>query len=143
MKSLLPMAEARHNKMELEVRGKLLPVLGDEQRLVEGFQQLLHNALKYNKLNHYVQIICEMRHHEARVQIIDFGVGIPPNRLDEIWEGLTKLEGETAAKRRRTRLGLALARFIIQSHGGRIEVRSSHGSGSTFTVSLPALVEEV
>jgi signal transduction histidine kinase len=142
MKSLQPMAEARRNSMEFEVRGKLLPVLGDEQRLAEAVQQILHNALKYNKLNHIVQLVCEMRLHEVRLQVVDFGVGIPPNRLDEIWQGLTQLEGETNAKRRHTRLGLALARFIVQSHGGRIEVRSTYGSGTTFTISLPALVEE-
>ena len=142
MKSLQPMAEARRNTMEFEVRGKLLPVFGDEQRLTEAVQQLLHNALKYNKLNHIVQLVCEMRLHEVRLQIIDFGVGIPPNKLDEIWQGLTQLQGETNAKRRHTRLGLALARFIVQSHGGRIEVASTYGSGSTFTISLPALVEE-
>lgn len=143
IKNLETMADARRITIELDIRGKLLPVWGDEQRLEEAIQQVLHNALKFNKLNSIVVITCEMKSNEIRVQIIDHGVGIPPNRMEDIWSGMQKLfENEETGRRRRTRVGLPLTRFIVQSHGGRIEARSTYGMGSTFTIYLPALLSQ-
>ncbi len=141
-KNLAEMAKARRVHVNLEVRGKLLPVYGDEARLVEAIQQLLHNAIKYNKLNQPVNILCEMSGTAVRIQIADNGVGIPPNRLPHLWSGLTRLATSKAqGSRRRTRVGLPLSKFIVQSHGGRLEVRSTYGVGTVFTVDLPALLE--
>ena len=141
-KNLADMATARRVPVNLEVRGKLLPVYGDEARLVEAVQQLLHNAIKYNKLNHPVNITCEMVGTAVRIQIADSGVGIPPNRIPSLWSGLTKLFAhKESGSRRRTRVGLPLAKFIVQSHGGHIDVYSTYGVGTVFTVQLPALLE--
>lgn len=143
-KNLAEMAKARRVHVNLEIRGKLLPVYGDEARLVEAVQQLLHNAIKYNKLNHPVNVLCEMSGTAVRIQIADNGVGIPSKRLAELWSGLRKIDShKSQGHRRRTRVGLPLAKFIIQSHGGQLEVRSTYGVGTVFSVYLPALLETV
>ena len=140
---LRPMADARRVRLDFEIRGKMMPVWGDELRLQEAMQQLVHNAIKFNRIKGEVQIVCQMVRNEVRVQIVDYGVGIPPNRLDDLWQGLTKLFGADGKNgRRRTRIGLPLVKFIVQSHGGRVESRSTYGSGSTFTIYLPAVLEE-
>ncbi len=144
MYQLRPMAEARRVRVELDVRGKILPVWGDESRLQEAVQQLIHNAIKFNRINGQVQIICQMVRTEIQVQVVDYGVGIPSERMQDLWQGLTKLFGtDGKAGRRRTRIGLPLVKFIVQSHGGRVASRSTYGSGSTFTIHLPTVLEEI
>ena len=120
-----------------------MPVWGDDRRLQEAMQQLIHNAIKFNRIKGEVQVICQMVRNEVRVQVVDYGVGIQPHRLDDLWQGLTKFFGADGKNgRRRTRIGLPLVKFIVQSHGGRVEARSTYGSGSTFTIHLPAVLEE-
>ena len=144
MSQLEPMAEARRVTLDLDVRGKLVPVWGDADRLHEAIQQLLHNAVKYNRVNGSVQIVCQMVRNEVRVQVIDYGVGIPPNRVADLWQGLTKLFGtDGKSGRRRTRIGLPLVKFIVQSHGGHVDIRSTYGSGSTFSIYLPVVLDEL
>ncbi len=135
------MAAGRQNRVEIDVRGRILPVWGDPDRLVEAVQQLVHNGLKFNRINGRVTLTCQMVREEVSLEIRDEGVGIPPDRLGTLWDGLrSPYPQEPTGARRRSRIGLPLVKFIVQAHGGRIEVDSTHGQGSTFTLYLPARV---
>lgn len=143
LKNLQTMAQARKTEVNLEIRGSLLPVYGDAPHLTEAVQQLLHNALKFNKIGRKIHIVAEMERNEVRIQIVDEGVGIPPNRMGSLWSGLAKpFDTPKTGSRRRTRVGLPLVKFIVQAHGGRVAAESTYGKGSTFTLYLPALLEQ-
>ena len=69
------------------------------------------------------------------LRVVDTGVGIPPDRLERVWAGLSKLK--VNGNGRSGGMGLALSRFIILAHGGRVEAQSKYGAGSVFTIHLP------
>ena len=120
-------------------------VYGDEQQLQQAIHYLLHNAIKFNRINGTVQIELGADDDEVTIQIQDEGVGIPEERLEKLWLGLDSGElfpnGNYRSRRPRLGLGLTLAHTIITAHGGHISARSSYGSSSTFTIHLPFLFE--
>ncbi|MDJ0756970.1 MAG: ATP-binding protein [Ardenticatenaceae bacterium] len=143
MVMLEDMAAARRVVQDLQVRGQILPVWGDRERLEEAIHQLLHNAIKFNRIGGQIEVQCQMQRDEVRIDIRDQGVGIPEDRLDDLWRGLEKTPSiERLGGRRRTRIGLPLVNFIVKAHGGRVEVESSYGRGSTFHIYLPARLAE-
>jgi signal transduction histidine kinase len=77
---------------------------------------------------------------ENFLRIIDNGVGMPPDRLQTIWSGLSGSEANGDG--RRAGMGLALTQFIVKAHGGRVTAESKYGTGSTFTIYLPILFED-
>ena len=141
--SLSAMAEARRVQVNTQANSHHLPqIRGDAQRLQEALQFLLHNAIKFNKIGGHVEITYGRQDDEIYVRVTDNGVGISEDRLAIIWLGLTQLNQNTSTAVGMG-LGLPLARFIIEAHGGRIEAQSNYGAGSTFTIYLPIPVAEV
>ena len=141
LNNLSSMAEARNVRVDVDVDSHLPLVRGDQQRLTEAIQYLLHNAIKFNKIGGEVTVECGADGHEIYLHIRDSGVGIRADRLPEVWQGLAELSiaGEKGGM---PRLGLVLARFIVRAHGGRVEASSEYGSGSTFSVYLPMASNE-
>ncbi|MCB9435286.1 MAG: hypothetical protein H6668_25270 [Ardenticatenaceae bacterium] len=146
IRQLDSMAEARRVKIEYTTPPMPIPnVYGDEQQLQQAIHYLLHNAIKFNRINGTVQIELGADDDEVTIQIQDEGVGIPEERLEKLWLGLDSGElfpnGNYRSRRPRLGLGLTLAHTIITAHGGHISARSSYGSSSTFTIHLPFLFE--
>jgi signal transduction histidine kinase len=141
IRQLSAMAEARRVEVELVVIGNLRPTYGDPEKLVEAVQHLLHNAIKFNKIGGQVRIECSSDGSELAVDIIDTGVGMPDERLETDWDGLSSLDLKSASNVKQLGMGLILTRFIIQAHGGWVEVTSKHGAGSTFSIYLPTALE--
>jgi signal transduction histidine kinase len=139
IRNLRSMAEARRVTIEFN-SDALGPVLGDEEQLSEAIQQLLHNAIKFNKIGGAVQVECGVEGSQVFLRVVDTGVGIPAERLDNIWAGFTALSKNGHA--RAPGLGLVLTRFIVNAHGGHIEAQSKYGSGSVFTIRLPLIFED-
>ena len=135
IRNLRTMAEARRVVVEFTASTPYTTVLGDEAQLLEAAQHVLHNAIKFNKIGGVVQVECGLAGSELFLRVVDTGVGIPPERLEDIWSGLAKLKAN--GNGRSTGMGLALARFIIMAHGGRVEAQSKYGAGSVFTLYLP------
>ena len=135
--SLAAMAEARRVTLTTQMNSHTLPTLrGDEQRLQEAVQYLLHNAIKFNKIGGQVELSYGRQDDTVYVRVMDNGVGISDDRMAVIWLGLAQLnQGQPQGTG--MGLGLPLARFIVEAHGGRIEAQSHYGSGSTFTLFLP------
>jgi signal transduction histidine kinase len=73
----------------------------------------------------------------VRVSVQDTGIGIPPESLGQIFDRFYRADPARSRDRGGSGLGLSLARWIAQAHGGSIDVQSQVGRGSTFTVSLP------
>ena len=140
IRNLRTMAEARRVAVEFNASTPHTTVLGDEEQLLEAAHHLLHNAIKFNKIGGVVQVECGLAGSDLFLRIVDTGVGIPPERLEDIWLGLAKLKAN--GNGRSAGMGLALARFIVMAHGGRVEAQSKYGAGSVFTLFLPLHFED-
>ncbi len=108
---------------------------GDEGTLVEALVNLLGNAVKYSRPGRPVEVRAAREADVVVVQVADQGVGIAPEDLPHIFRDFYtgKTEEHGAG------LGLAITQRIVEAHGGKIEVESELGVGSTFTIRLPAL----
>jgi signal transduction histidine kinase len=115
-------------------------VLGDSRRLRQAFENLIGNALKYSPGGEPVDVAVRQDGSRVRISIADRGIGIPGSELDRVFERFSRASNARASGINGTGFGLYLTKLIVEKHGGAIEVRSTEGSGSTFTVSLPALV---
>lgn len=139
LRMLQPMAEARRVHIDFEPDTRLPPILGDEQQLQEAVQHLLHNAIKFNKIGGEIQLKYGLEDGRLCLHVIDEGVGIPAERLGNLWAGLSERRNDNGQG---TGLGLVLTRFIIAAHGGYLQAQSRHGAGSTFSIYLPMMIDE-
>ena len=126
---------------ERQVRLKISPdlptIVGDRSRLFEVYQNLIDNAVKYmgNQPNPYIEIGSRQENGNTVFYIKDNGIGIDPRYHEKIFSLFEKLDSEADG----TGIGLALAKRIIELHGGHIWVESEGlGKGSTFCFTLPA-----
>jgi signal transduction histidine kinase len=110
-----------------------IQVMGEERFLVRALDNILRNAVKFSPKGKEIEVSIGAANFEAFVRVKDTGPGIPPENLGKIF----KLGFTTGGTGR----GLYLARRIASAHGGRIDVKSRPGSGSTFTFWLPLLRE--
>jgi len=115
-----------------------LTVWGDSERIMQVMSNLVGNALKFVPRGGSVVLKCERRGAEAVFGVTDSGPGIASEDLERLFE---KFWQRRHADRRGVGLGLAIARGIVEAHGGRIWAESSVGTGSTFFFSLPAVAE--
>lgn len=114
-----------------------LTVRGDQDKLKQVVLNLLSNAIKYTPPGGRVQIRVERHADEALIQVCDSGVGIPMDSLPLLFEKFYRVpDMELSAQG--SGLGLFLCKRIIQAHLGTVDVTSTLGKGSTFTVHLPA-----
>ena len=114
-----------------------LVVKGDEARLRELFMNLLDNAIRYTPAPGTVSISLRREGQMAVVAITDTGVGIPAEDIPFIFERFYRVDKSRSRAEGGTGLGLAICRHIAEAHGGKIEVKSQVGAGSTFSVWLP------
>jgi signal transduction histidine kinase len=110
-------------------------VLGDRVRLEQVAANLIDNAVKYTGAGGHVTVSVARGNGGARLLVRDTGVGIAPDELPRIWERLYR--GDRSRAERGLGLGLSLVKAVVEAHGGRVEVDSEEGRGSTFIVSLP------
>lgn len=114
-------------------------VRGDPARLHQVFENLIGNAVKYSAAGTPIAVrICETE-SSLRVAVIDNGIGIPPDELKFLFERFTRASNAKKSKIKGTGLGLYLAKTLVERHGGNIEVQSTLGEGSMFSVVLPRL----
>jgi light-regulated signal transduction histidine kinase (bacteriophytochrome) len=124
----------RTEKAEIR-RGDLPMVMGRPAELTQLFQNLIGNAIKFRGPDApRVDITCERRGSTAAFAVRDNGIGMEPAEAGKIFEMFSRLHGREYPG---TGIGLALCRKIVESLGGRIEVESTPGAGSTFRFELP------
>lgn len=131
-----PQAAARDITITVDVDGDLPVISGDYDRLRQVFLNLTSNAIKYNEEGGQVIVGAHRREEEVQVEITDTGPGIATENLPHLFERFYRIpdsEGFTKG----TGLGLSIAARLLHEHGGRIEVQSEVGRGSTFRCYLP------
>jgi two-component system sensor histidine kinase ChiS len=116
-------------------------VEADENRLQQILYNLIGNAVKFTESGTVEITACEKiineSNHYIAVTISDTGIGIPEDKLEQIFASFEQGDGSTARQYGGTGLGLAVTKQLVELHGGTIEVRSKVGEGSQFTFTLP------
>jgi len=114
-----------------------LPVQGDPGHLRRAVMNLIDNAIKYTPAGGSVTLSLEKRQERACLIVEDTGIGISREEQARIFERFYRSQAALAMGEGGHGLGLCIARSIVESHGGRIEIESTPGSGSRFTILLP------
>jgi len=116
-----------------------LQVLGDEWRLRELILNVVDNAVKYSSPGGTVEISLTQDHGMARIRVRDHGIGMTPEEQRLIFDRFYRTDAARAHAQKGTGLGLSICKWIVETHHGTIEVTSTFGQGSCFTISLPLL----
>ncbi|HEY2446106.1 MAG TPA: ATP-binding protein [Rhizomicrobium sp.] len=134
----------------VEERDDLPPIVGDRDELIQLFQNLVHNAIKYGRQGGHVWVtlspasapVAPPGRHSAEafvaVAVRDDGEGIPREFIPRLTERFYRVDVRRSRERGGTGLGLAIVKHIVNRHHGRLLIDSVAGEGSTFTVLLPA-----
>jgi two-component system, OmpR family, phosphate regulon sensor histidine kinase PhoR len=135
---------ARDRDVEVKMVGASGPlhVLGDRDELIRVFENLVENALKYAASGKRVDIVLSLGEgaggkREARIAVRDYGPGIAPEHLPRLTERFYRVDVSESRAQGGTGLGLALAKHILNRHGGRLTIESVPGQGATFVAHLP------
>jgi len=137
IKSSTSKAEERGVNLHAVIDDDVPTVQADGQKVVWVLSQLIDNGIKFTSSGGSV-VVSVRREGEnlVIVSVTDTGIGIPSNRLKDIFEPFHQLDGSTTRHYGGTGLGLSLVRQIIEAHGSMIEVQSTEGRGSTFKFPL-------
>ena len=114
----------------------LLEVEGDPERLKQVVLNLVQNALDAGA--RHVQLQLQRDGRDVRFEVLDDGAGIPAEALPHLFDRFFRVDGARSTRGNGSGLGLAIVRWIVQQHGGTVEVRSRVGEGTVFTIVLPA-----
>jgi two-component system sensor histidine kinase SenX3 len=133
---------ARARGITIERSGEpALLVLGSEGQLVTALGNLLDNAVNYSPDGAAVLVSARSDRGTVEVNVIDQGIGISAADAERVFERFYRADPARARATGGTGLGLAIVKHVATNHGGSVDVRSTEGHGSTFTLRLPATEE--
>jgi signal transduction histidine kinase len=135
--SLAPYADEKRVTLTPDFEGVAVLDWGIPPDLVHAFENLIYNAVKYSMPEGNVTVELRINGAVAVIRIIDQGIGIPEEYLDQVFLEFVRAPNAKHHDNEGTGLGLAIAKEVVEAHGGRIMVTSIEGEGTTFTVTLP------
>lgn len=137
---LAPIAQTRG--VRLNVAGESFTVNGDAEQLREALNNVVSNAILYNKPGGSVTISMREAAGAARIEVADTGIGIPADAVPRVFDRFFRVDKARSREMGGSGLGLSIARTIFLAHGGDITCTSEPGVGSMFVISLPALTRD-
>lgn len=141
IEGVLKRSEEKATKAGVELASKVddgLPSLNvDAQRLSWVLYQLVDNGIKFTPSGGKVSVIAELRNGRILLNVHDTGIGIPNDRMQEMFEPFHQLDGSPTRRYGGTGLGLSLVKLILDAHGAELQVESEEGKGSNFSFPLP------
>jgi PAS domain S-box-containing protein len=138
-----PTAEAKGLRLELALADNVGPVAGDPNRLQQVVWNLLSNAVKFTPRGGHIRVQVEAVADQAELVVTDTGIGLSSEFLPHVFERFRQAEGGPTRRHGGLGLGLAIARHIVEMHGGTIEASSDGpGQGATFRVKLPTISDQ-
>lgn len=144
--SFKPQAKAKGLEFKLEIDDKIkdLTLYTDRQRMEQIIRNLLSNAVKFTQQGQIVLKAGWSENHSDNIEIdvIDSGIGIPREKLNMIFEAFEQVDGSVSRRFGGTGLGLTISRELAGLLGGKIEISSQEGQGSTFKLTLPVRIPE-
>ncbi|MEQ4300900.1 ATP-binding protein [Plantactinospora sp. B6F1] len=130
---------ATARKITVVVEGEReLTVYGSDGQIATAVSNLVENAIAYSAERTRVTVASRSTDEHVEIAVTDQGIGIAPDDVDRIFERFYRADQARSRQTGGTGLGLAIVKHIATNHGGRVEVSSTLGGGSTFTLRLPA-----
>jgi two-component system OmpR family sensor kinase/two-component system sensor histidine kinase BaeS len=133
-----PVAETSGVRLELAADDDAPTVVGDADRLAQVFRNLLSNALRHTPAGGCITMRVAGADQQIVTQVIDTGSGIATEDLPRVFDRFYRGDKSRSRRDGGAGLGLAITRQLVVAHGGQIEVASTPGAGTTFTITLPA-----
>lgn len=130
-------ARKKHIVIDFDPPEEETPVRGHQRLVVQALGNLLSNAVKYSEENTRVTVRQDITDSWIVVSVVDQGIGIPQKDLERIFERFYRVDKGRSRDLGGTGLGLSIVKHIMQLHGGRVEVLSNLGQGSTFKLYFP------
>ncbi|HEY7789621.1 MAG TPA: HAMP domain-containing sensor histidine kinase, partial [Vicinamibacterales bacterium] len=112
-------------------------VWADAEAVEQAFENLLSNAMKYSPERREIEVETGQVESYGYLRVRDHGVGIPPKFQRKIFRKFYRVEPDDGNGPQGCGLGLAIVDYVVRAHGGRVDVESELGQGSTFTIKLP------
>ena len=131
-------AESKKIKVNLEISDEAF-ILGDPLRIRQLILNLIDNAVKYSLDNGTITLLLVKDETFAHIIVMDNGIGIPADSQLKIFDRFYRVDKARSREIGGTGLGLSIAKWITESHNGKISVKSEIGKGSTFTISIPSV----
>lgn len=136
-------AAAKEMTIEVKAEPDLPSVVGDRDELVQVFQNLIDNAIKYGRPDTPIEVLVKRdsgrRGPALAISVRDHGAGIPREHLPRLTERFYRVDSARSRVLGGTGLGLAIVKHIVNRHRGSLQIDSTVGEGSCFTVLLPAM----
>jgi signal transduction histidine kinase len=117
------------------------PLLVDKDAIAQALMNLLDNAVKYSNGRKEIEVHLAAGAGEVRISVRDHGIGIPDGEKKKIFEKFYRVGSGLVHDVKGSGLGLSIVQHVVKAHGGRVEVTSEPGEGSTFTIVLPGVVQ--
>ncbi|MGH8003794.1 MAG: ATP-binding protein [Limisphaerales bacterium] len=136
LSALKPQAEAKKQELSVEVPPEL-SLTGDRLELEVALKNLLENAIHYTGPGGKITITAAHKNGTVEITVADTGIGIPSQDLGRIFERFYRVDRSRSREEGGTGLGLSIVKHIAEAHGGRVEVQSEVGKGSSFILVIP------
>ena len=136
LKRMRPIAKKRNIELTLETIREVTAEV-DEVKLSQALNNLVENAVKYNREDGWVRVTLDADHKFFTVRVADSGIGIPEEFQTRIFERFYRVDKARSRETGGTGLGLAITKNVVQMHHGTIQVEGVEGGGTVFTVKIP------
>jgi len=136
-----PLIDAAGQKLTIDLPDEAIYLNADRARLAQVFGNLLNNSCKYTRPNGAISLTARRNgNNEVLVSVRDDGAGIPPDKIDSIFDMFMQVDRSSDRSQSGLGIGLTLVKRLVEMHGGSIEARSAgEGKGSEFVVQLPMI----
>jgi signal transduction histidine kinase len=141
VKTIEPLAAKNGNAVAIHCDGQIGTMHADQMRLRQGLLNLMSNANKFTERGTITIDAREDGCDWVTIAVADTGIGMTPEQMGKLFQEFSQASASTASKYGGTGLGLAISKRFCQMMGGDITVESEPGRGSTFTITLPRIVE--
>ncbi|MCK9632133.1 MAG: ATP-binding protein [Methanoregula sp.] len=141
VRTIRPLAEAKHLALVLEVAPEVGMVTADSRRVEQVLLNLLSNAIKFTEQGE-IRITCSLQETFVRISVADSGIGIKKEDLEKLFRPFTQVETGLTRKYEGTGLGLSISKRLVSLMGGTVDVESEPGRGSMFSFTVPAYRSE-
>ena len=136
LKRLNPIAEARNVELVMESFRPFAAEI-DEVKITLAINNIVENAIKYNKNGGYVRVSLNADHKYFYIKVADSGIGIPTDSVEKVFDRFYRVDKARSRETGGTGLGLAITKSIVLMHKGTIKVYSKENEGTTFTIRIP------